>query len=387
MDRLRSIFFADDKDVFDLLQSAKKRITEKGLLELARDRGIFLSEKEPRDSLVDYLANLPHDYHDVAVLVDQTESTQRREALTSLNVQQATTEDEVLSAIKRLQAARSEQPHEGLVATVDKGEGRIRLRVAYSDVDFAKTRLRQRTEKEATIEISVHDGHVSVRHPANDYIEAIAEAFLHELAPPAAPPPARRVIDLAALRTARDRTLFFTRVIRRIDGFRLDDVVRVKVYQPPLQLDQSALGQDEPGDDLMSESEQSDSHAEAACIVRQVLLTGEGLLLSPEYQSLESRGFFIGEIRWFASEGAVRGRRIELSASARAESARLHLTYRLHGVQRRNKDGELKSRLESVGDREQRELVQLLEAAATSVYDELNLVPASIDVTEGGGTQ
>jgi len=46
------LYFATNKEIHDLLYSAKQKVTEGTLHELLRDRGIFCSPQESRDALV-----------------------------------------------------------------------------------------------------------------------------------------------------------------------------------------------------------------------------------------------------------------------------------------------------------------------------------------------
>lgn len=53
-------FFATDKDIFDLLASAKQKLTENVLREIARERGIFYSPNDSREALADALSLFPY---------------------------------------------------------------------------------------------------------------------------------------------------------------------------------------------------------------------------------------------------------------------------------------------------------------------------------------
>ncbi|MEZ3187617.1 hypothetical protein HZR81_22290 [Pseudomonas sp. LM13] len=70
-------YCATDKEIHDALMSAKQKINEKVLLELAKDRGIFYSAKDSRDDLVSAISLLPHDYHDLNTLLEQRERARR----------------------------------------------------------------------------------------------------------------------------------------------------------------------------------------------------------------------------------------------------------------------------------------------------------------------
>lgn len=71
-------YCATDKEIYDALMSAKQKISEKVLLELAKDRGIFFSPKETREDLCSAISLLPHDYHDLNTLLEQREHQGRQ---------------------------------------------------------------------------------------------------------------------------------------------------------------------------------------------------------------------------------------------------------------------------------------------------------------------
>src|SRR5690554_6194595 len=79
-------FFATDKDIFDLLASAKKKLTDGVLREIARHRGIFYSEKDSRDDLVSSLSSLPFTLNDLLDLMDRRETTRRNEKTTTVTL-------------------------------------------------------------------------------------------------------------------------------------------------------------------------------------------------------------------------------------------------------------------------------------------------------------
>jgi hypothetical protein len=57
---LHALYFADDKDIYDLLAAARQRLTPQKLVDIARTRGLLLSPSDDRDALVAYSAPLEH---------------------------------------------------------------------------------------------------------------------------------------------------------------------------------------------------------------------------------------------------------------------------------------------------------------------------------------
>ncbi len=95
--------------------------------------------------------------------------------------------------------------------------------------------------------------------------------------------------------TAAQRTEFFTFLISKLEGFTLNNVTSVKVE--PVQKDG---GKDEL--DLEDDRNREHAEQEALALVKNVVLKGEALLVSEEYQSLLKKGFFITSIIWRAKQ-------------------------------------------------------------------------------------
>src|SRR5687768_9752133 len=96
-------FYATDKDIFDLLASAKQRMTEGVLRELARERGIFYSPQDSREDLVDALSLLPHTLNELLDLLDRRETSRRNEKTTSITLDADIPVDELKAVVREYQ--------------------------------------------------------------------------------------------------------------------------------------------------------------------------------------------------------------------------------------------------------------------------------------------
>jgi hypothetical protein len=73
------LLFLNDRDIHDGLTLAKLQITPKMLRELFLERGIFLSGKSSRETLINYTSLLNLDYHDIQFLAEQLTPPSRKE--------------------------------------------------------------------------------------------------------------------------------------------------------------------------------------------------------------------------------------------------------------------------------------------------------------------
>lgn len=282
-------YCATDKEIFDALMSAKQKINEKVLLELAKDRGIFYSPRDTREELISTISSLPHDFHDLNTLLEQREHQGRQEKLTSVTLPVALTIEEIKEVIKEYTA---ESPPDERVTHHGKGNDQVVVNVKYSDVDYGKTRLVQRTPKEAGIEFHVEAGKTVIRMPSNDRIKGIFGKLKDKLDSKKKTEIPTLRIEIGEFQSAAIRTEFFTSLISNLVGFKLDNVTSVKVEKL------KSFQQEEDELDLDDDQDTEEAKQEALALVKKVALKGETLLASEEYQSLSKKGFFITSIIW-----------------------------------------------------------------------------------------
>lgn len=281
-------YCATDKEIFDALMSAKQKINEKVLLELAKDRGIFYSPRDTREELISTISLLPHDFHDLNALLEQREHQGRQEKLTSVTLPVALTVEEIKDVIKEY---TSESPPDEKVTHHGKGADQVIVNVRYSDVDYGKTRLVQRTPKEAGIEFHVEAGKTVIRMPSNDRVKGIFGKLKDKLDGKKKTDIPTVRIEIGEFQSAAIRTEFFTTLISNLTGFKLDNVTSVKVEKLKNFRQEDEL-------DLDDDQDTEEAKQEALALVKKVALKGETLLASEEYQSLSRKGFFITSIIW-----------------------------------------------------------------------------------------
>lgn len=281
-------YCATDKEIHDALMSARQKISEKILLELAKDRGIFFSAKDSREELISAISLLPHDYHGLNVLLEQREHSGRQEKLTSVTLPEALTVEEIKEVLKEY---TEESPPDEKVTHYAKGNQQVVATVKYSDIDYGKTRLIQRTPKEAGIEFHIEKDKTIVRMPANDRSKAIFGKLKDKLDTKRKKEIETIRIEIGEFDSPALRTEFFTNLISDLYGFSLKNVTSVKVERLKLEPEEGEL-------DLDDDQETEEAKQEALALVKKVALKGETLLASEEYQSLAKKGFFITSIIW-----------------------------------------------------------------------------------------
>ena len=382
-----ALYFADDKDLHDLLSTAKQRLTVAKLVELARRRGICLSSEDSRESLVEQIARLPHGWRELVALLEATDTAERTEKLTSCKLDGSFSLKDVFDAAEMIRDERADQRNE--VYDIQQLDKVVRVRVKYSDLDTSKTRLVQRSQREFVVELEKFDEGFRVRHQAQERAAEVVEAIADALRStnPEGPGPRRVNVELAGIRKPNQRTEFFLKLIKGLDGFTLEDVKAVRgsrfAASPPM--DENDSGDADGDENALDNGEEIDAEeASFVAEVKRIALQGEGLLQSPQYQHLIDHEFFVSSIIWTSTENRQDGVKAEFEAAFNNPEEGTGFTYAVRKVWERATNGELKkSKTPPAKVREDKRLVRILEEAAHSAMTEVINSNAVLLASEG----
>ena len=352
------LYYATNKEIHDLLYSAKQRVTEGVLHELLRDRGIFCSPQEPRDALVNQLSMLPHDYADVCGILERREASKRGEKTSTVSFNVALTADELKGVIAEYQ---KEEVHEE-VTSFKKSETEFVMNVTYPDYDYSKTRLLQRQDREAAFEFVQKAGRTEVRIPATDKARSIIDKLKGRIEAKKMQPLQLEEIELTGLTSTEDRTTFFTKLISSLPQFPLETVSRLRVAHAEPEAGDNDIDLDEEDVDLAAEK--------MLGVVENVALSGENLVASEMYQELKAKGFFITSITWRVKQSVHPSAIVEFDAGFEDRQAGKKFRYSVHGALR-FKNGSYTKNIRPVEEGEKADLLAMIESTARTVLAEL----------------
>lgn len=350
------MYCATDNEIYEVLMSAKQKITEAVVIELAKDRGIFYSPKDSRETLVEKLSLLPHDYHDLSVILDHREHAGRAEKITSVTLDAALSIDDIKKVSKEY---KEQSPQDEKVLTHQNGTDQYVVKVQYSEIDYSKTRLIQRKPKEADIEFIVEGDKTTVRMPANAKAKQIFDALKSRLDSQKKVDLPTILIELSEFGAAEPRTSFFTSLISSLPGFKLDNVTSVKVEPISKDGNDDAL-------DLEDDQDMEQAKQEALALVKKVALAGESLLASDEYQALQNKGFFITSIIWRAKQTTIPYPIVEFDAAFEEPHAGKGFKYSVRGALN-FVGGEYTQTLRPILDGDKQKFLSLIEQTAANV--------------------
>lgn len=354
-------FFATDKDIFDLLASAKQKLTEGVLREIARDRGIFFSPNDTRDDLANALSLLPFTLYELLNLMDRRESTRRNEKTTTITLDAQIEAEDIKAAIKEY------QDEVGSTEKVDshlKGANEVILNVEYDEMDYSRTRLIQRQRHDATIKFVLQDGKTVVRLPASEKSQRIVENLTNRIESHRKAAVPRETIELDPDFDADERTTFFTRLMSELPGYALKGVTNLRISPSK----RSAVDADDDSEDF-DDDEREIASREMLVIVKSMALIGENLIASEEYQSLRKRGFYITSITWRADQTSIPYDAPHLHAEFADGEAGTGFKYSVKGIYR-FQEGIYTKTARPADDTEREKLYGLLETTARKVLKE-----------------
>jgi hypothetical protein len=359
-------YCATDKEIYDLLMASKQRMSIAILHEMSKKRGIFLSPKDIREDLANYVSMLPYDYEALDDLLEQSTSQNRAERVTSVTLPTTITTSELKQVVRELQAAVGAEEK---ITSRPETPDRYVVQLEYSEIDFARTRLLQRREREADIRFVTEGDTTTVRMPANekarDFVTRLTKA-LEEKRLDNIPADVIEVGDLSA----DERTEFFTGLMTKMKDYSSKGVSNVRVHSG-LEGDANDEEDEELEDDqAVTDAATAEAAEEMLYVVEDVALNGQMLMASPEYQQLREKGFYITSITWISQQNHAPNNRIEFDAGFEHPKHGKGFRYNVRGIYRKRK-GKYTKTLRPVSEDDKQVLFPIIEQTARQVLTEL----------------
>lgn len=355
-----SRYYADDKDIFDLLSSGK--VTVPKLHEIARSRNIFLSCEDPEDDLVKYLHVLPCSWAQLSSLVNILDSEGRPEHLTVDRVETKATIDQLREAALTVTTERKLRYGEEF-EIVKHSPTFMEIKVQYSEFDYQKTRVRQRREKDVTIQIEVVDGSFEIRYEDNHVASEVIGGLVESLEKILKDAPKRKKVELSGIRVAKLRTKFFQLLMDEMPGFELYDLTDVKVERMATQAEAVEKSKADVEKDA-KEKKQIESK------LKRVRLTGAGLFNDPEYKKFTDSQFFISHVVWCAETSDSGSETlVEFTAEFTNSEEAKNFRYNVKGEYERAENGEYKTAKKDMNAIRRTQLNRVLENSAYQALD------------------
>jgi len=362
--KVENIFYADDKDIYDLFQSGKLKFNKERILELLRESGMVLSLEEEHTDLILYYSSLPHSHKELEWLLDIAEPGQRSENMTCSTIKADISFDQLADAVSRVEAERAG------VETYNKAGNnatkKLTLYVNYTELDYSRTKLKQKRDKLSEFKFTLSDGGLTIRMPSTYHADNIKNLIIEKIKEIKQEDICEKKIELSGIKTPEGRTSFFTKLIRNLSGFALYDVSSVKVDR---EMKEETFDEDEEN--------VSEQDTKEEVMVKKVLLDGAGLLYSSEYQELCKSGFYISKVIWASRSTERDGPLVEFEASLGNPAEGTDYRYSIKSVRNQKTDGSYVKNGRAPNESQKNEYLRLLEQSSWKSLAEI--IPEGIN--------
>ncbi len=359
------IFYATDKDRFDLMMSAKRKLTMDALRSIAVAKGFVLSPEDTRENVADFLSMMPHDYEDLEHLKQLSQSVSRSEKYTSEKLVGDISNDEIANAIRAYVDKEREGGTTDTLIVAPKKDGTTSLEVKYTELDHSKSTLSQRQDKIAEIEVIRNGSEITIRMPASEKTREIGKGIRDQIL--AAKALERQVIERSSLISADERTRFFTDLITKLEGFSLSGVTSVSVVHFGSEAKDVGDSEVEEDQDADEEADHEDASSEMLSVVKRAALDGENILASKEYLELKARGFYLSRVVWKSEVRSTQPDVVEFEAGFGTDDEDPVFKYSARGAFKFKGKGVTRTR-RPISHDERANYMAILEKCAVSVY-------------------
>ncbi|HHX3695654.1 TPA: hypothetical protein ACU9T0_006613 [Burkholderia cenocepacia] len=347
-----TIFSASDKSINDALN--QKTVTNSDLRELFLSRGILISKDSSRKSLALHFSRLSHDYLDYDRLARIFGSQVHHEKISSTRI---TTDVPISTFESSAHELKANLEQSGAVVKVYATKGnRLDIEVKYQKLQFNKSEFRQVVNRTAMISVQREGDDLVFHGPHNEDVRE----WIDQLGKTASEKSGKDLefddIELPPNFSAKQKSSFFTNLIKSIDGHHLADVSDVYVSHPRVE---------EDDDDDDSEKVSTGIH------ISKASLKGQGVLHSDELKLLENKGFYISKIVWTSKNGQIDSDLYEFEAQFSSSDDCSGFTYLPRGFYRHLEGYEFSKNRTGFTNEEEYRLGKLIELAARSTLANL----------------
>ena len=354
--------------------SSKQQFNAGSLLELARGRGILLSSADDRAALADRLSAMIFGCEGIQAIQAAFETAGRGEKTTSFRLNTALTPDDVKQIAEEYRESAGEEEK---VVTHSVGPNGYAVDLEYTEIDFSKTRLRQRQTREAHIEFRIEGDHTIVTLPATEKARQAAQALRERLFARKQVDIGLEQVDFSAITDPEARTAFFTKLIGSLPDFTLTDVMRVNADRAD-KFHTAVI--DEDGEEEESDEEASE---QMLGIVKAMAFQGQSLLTSPQYQAMHGQGFFITSITWSAKRNVSPYQIVEFEAGFEESALGRGFRYNVRGWNTQ-RSGDYTKNVKPVPPEEKKKFLNVVERVAIDVFREIRQQLAARNEPAGG---
>lgn len=361
-----SIYCASDKNVYDALHN--KKINRDDLVNYLLDFGIILSPNADESELIDVISSLPFDFHSYMRVSSRLEVQARKDNMMSVTLNGDFNLEELADSVDEYKESIND-PDER--CTVTKGKESIIMDIKYTDLDFSKTEMAQRSNRRAQFEISLIKSGARIRYPSGEKGKKILDRILVSLSEKKDDEIDKFHISLYPFVDPEARTHFFEQVLLCMPGYKCVNVTGVDIHKLDNNQAEDLSQEEVEGSEFSSQhNDESDEEEreDAASFIEKATLKGISVLTTPEYHRLVESGFYIYYLVWQVVPQGAAGDKIEFEAKFSDPRRCDNFVYSVRGIYN-FKGGRHNKHHRPPNNEEKREYMGLLEASAKRAFE------------------
>lgn len=372
-----------DREVVDMLESQRQRISNSKMISYLRQRGIICSNNDSRESLVEYIASLNIDWHLIEDILSLAQSNENQQKVTAQTIKVKNKEalDLTLKELEKIYDHKSFVVNETLNS----------IDIDYSNeiIEQNNTRLIQRKSKDERINIKINGDEITILNTVGEGTEPVMQRLINELERNSKSTIEKKVIDFSKIYNNQLINDFFLKLIELNSNYIRDDVIRIKFNKfnsndsEEITLDEDLELNDELiiDADIQDEDQYSTFKPQSNVKlgdIKSALLSGSSLLTSDFFIKFADQGYFISHIRWKVREKKSEPRTYEFSASFDQADLRKAFIFEAHKYYKYDKNtGTAQKTHQKWKGNEKNQMELKLHKIALSLYDEVIIDPSA----------
>lgn len=374
-----------DREIIDMLESQKQRVSNAKMLAYLRQRGIICSENDSRETLVEYISSLSIDWHlieDILSLADSSDNQQKVTAQT-IKIKDKAILKKTLEDIEKIYSHKN--------FAINESKNVFNIDYSNEIIEKNNTRLIQRKSKDEKINIKIENDEITIINTVGDGTEPVMLRLIHELEKNSKEKIQTKSINFSNIYNNSTINKFFLELIKFNSSYILDDVIRIKFNKlnsnetKDFDLEDLVIEDDldhtsSDGDDLDHTSSDegevtttSDDDKRKLGDIKSALLSGSSLLTSDFFNKFTEQGYFISLIRWKVRENKLEPRTYEFTASFDQPDLRKSFIFEANKYYKYDKKtGEAQKTYQKWKGNEKNQMELRLHKVALDLYDKLD---------------
>lgn len=196
-----------DREIIDMLESQKQRISKSKMLNYLNQRGIICSGSDSRETLIEYISSLTIDWHLIEDILSLAHSTENQQKVTAQTIKLKDKEaiHKTLGALEEIYSNKK--------FTVKGSKNSYEIDYSNEIIEKNNTRLIQRKSKDEKINIKIKGDEITIINTVGEGTDPVINRFIHELEKNTKSTINKRIIDFSKIYSNQIINNFFLNLL------------------------------------------------------------------------------------------------------------------------------------------------------------------------------